>query len=65
MSTATTAAELSAIAEGLDRYRERVATLAVPHLGTEREDLVAAIYEAERALRTAHRLLVRAGKVAG
>jgi hypothetical protein len=65
MSTATTAAELSAIAEGVDRYRDRVGSLAVPHLGTEREDLVAALYEAERALRSAHRLLVRAVKVAG
>ena len=34
-----------------------------PHLGTEREDLVAAIYEAERALRTAERSLQRARKV--
>lgn len=63
-SSATTAAELSAIAEGVDRYRERAAALGVGHLGTPREDLVAAIYEAERALRSAQRLLTRAAKVA-
>lgn len=63
--TATTAAELSAAAEAVDRYRQRVGELAEPHLGTEREDLVAAIYEAERALRSAQRLLARAAKVAG
>lgn len=64
MTTATTAAELAAAADTVDRYRQRVADLAQPHLGTEREDLVAAIYEAERALRSAHRQLQRAAKVA-
>lgn len=63
--TATTAAELSAAAEAVDRYRERVAELARPHLGSEREDLVAAIFEAERALRSAQRTLARAARVAG
>jgi hypothetical protein len=60
-----TAAELSAAAEAIGSYQRRVAALAGPHLGTEREDLVAAIYEAERALRTAERTLQRALKVAG
>lgn len=63
MSTAT-AAELSAAVEAIGSYRRRVSDLAAPHLGTEREDLVAAIYEAERALRTAERSLQRAFKVA-
>jgi hypothetical protein len=62
--TLTTAAELAAAAEAIDRYRERVGDLASAHLGTEREDLVAAIYEAERALRSAQRLLQRAARVA-
>ena len=66
MSTvAATVAELSAAAEAVAGYQRRVAALAGPHLGTDRDDLVAAIYEAERALRTAERLLVRAAKVAG
>ncbi len=59
-----TAAELSAAAEAIASYRQRVAALVGTHLGTEREDLVAAIYEAERALRTAERVLQRAVKVA-
>jgi hypothetical protein len=62
---AATAAELSAAAEAVAGYRRRVAALVGPHLGTEREDLIAAIYEAERGLRTAERLLQRAVKVAG
>jgi hypothetical protein len=66
MSNASaTAAELSAAAEAIATYQRRVADLVAPHLGSEREDLVAAIYEAERALRTAERLLQRAAKVAG
>jgi len=59
-----TAAELSAAVEAVASYRQRVAALVGTHLGTEREDLVAAIYEAERALRTAERVLQRAVKVA-
>ena len=64
MVDSSTAAELSAAAEAVDRYRQRVAELATPHLGSEREDLLSAIFEAERALRSAHRLLTRAAKVA-
>jgi hypothetical protein len=64
-SGAATVAELSAAAEAIAGYQRRVAALAGPHLGTEHDDLVAAIYEAERALRTAERLLQRAAKVAG
>jgi len=59
-----TAAELSAAAEAISSYQRRVGDLVAPHLGTERDDLVAAIYEAERALRSAERLLQRAAKVA-
>jgi hypothetical protein len=63
-ATTATAAELSAAAEAIGGYRQRVAALVGPHLGTEREDLVDAIYEAERALRSAERVLQRAVKVA-
>jgi len=59
-----TAAELSAAAEAIRSYQRRVSDLAHPHLGTERDDLVTAIYEAERSLRTAERLLQRAVKLA-
>jgi hypothetical protein len=60
-----TAAELSAAAEAVGSYQRRVADLAGPHLGSEHEELVAAIYEAERALRSAERSLRRAVKAAG
>ena len=63
-SLAATAAELSAAAEAITGYQRRVGALAGPHLGTDREDLVAAIYEAERALRNSERLLQRAIKLA-
>jgi hypothetical protein len=62
--TTSTATELAAAIEIVGRYRERVAALATPHLGSDREDLLAAIYEAERSLRTAERALERAAKVA-
>jgi len=64
MGTTATGAELLAAAEVVGRYRRRVADLAIPHLGDERDDLVSAIHEAERALRTAERALQRAEKVA-
>jgi hypothetical protein len=62
--TGSTAAELGAIGETVTRSRDRVARLAEPYLGTEREDLVAAVYEAERHLRGAERALERALKIA-
>ncbi len=60
-----TATELSAAAEAIATYRRRVAGLAAPLLGSEHDDLVSAIYEAERSLGTAERVLQRAIKVAG
>ena len=60
----STAAELAAAAEAVERYRQRVADLVTPRMGAEREDLLSAIFEAERSLRSAHRLLTRAAKVA-
>ena len=58
----TTAAELSALADSLERTRDRVGQLVEPYLGTEREDVVAALLEAEREVRSAARALQRALK---
>ena len=59
-STESTAAELAAIADNVAQYRSRVAGLAEPWIGTDRDDVVGAIHEAERHLRNAERSLVRA-----
>jgi len=58
-------AELSAAAEGVERYRVRVAELVVK-FGADGDDgeLVSAMWEAERGLRAAQRLLARAEKLA-
>ncbi len=58
------AAEIGAISDAVDSYRSRVAGLSEPLVGTPAEDLLAALYEAERALRTAHRALRRATTLA-
>ena len=63
-SSTSTAAELGTIADNVAQYRRRVADLAEPWIGTDREDLVTAIHEAERSLRTAERNLVRAMRTA-
>jgi hypothetical protein len=63
-SADATVAELSAAAEAVSSYQRRVGDLVGRHLGSEREDLIAAIYEAERALRSAERILQRAVKIA-
>ena len=62
-AASSTAAELAALADTVGRSRQRVAGLAEPYLGTEREDIVAAVYEAERQLRGAERALQRALKL--
>jgi hypothetical protein len=56
----STAAELAALAESVGRARDRVAALAEPYLGTEREDVVSTVYEAERQLAGAERTIRRA-----
>ena len=61
----STARELATIADSIGDYRRRVAALAEPWVGTERDDLVVAIHEAERQLRLAERTLLRAVKSAG
>jgi hypothetical protein len=60
--TASAAAELAVIADTIERHRERVAALVTPFLGTEREDVLTAIQEAERQLLIATRALRRAIK---
>ncbi len=55
-------AELSVIADTLERHRDRIAAVAEPFLGTEREDVVATVHEAERQLLVATRALRRAIK---
>lgn len=57
---ATSAAELHVIADTIERQRDRVAAVAEPFLGTEREDIVATVLEAERQLLIAARSLKRA-----
>jgi hypothetical protein len=63
-TTSATVAELTAATDAISAYRQRVANLALPHVGKERDDLVTAIYEAERALRVAERTLQRALRLA-
>ena len=55
-------AELSVIADTLERHRDRIAAVAEPFLGTEREDVVTTVHEAERQLLVATRALRRAIK---
>lgn len=59
---ASASAELHVIADTLDRQRDRVAAVAEPFLGTEREDIVTTVHEAERQLLIAARALRRAIK---
>lgn len=61
-STESTAAELAAIADNVAQYRSRVAGLAEPWIGSDRDDVAGAIHEAERQLRNAERTLNRAIK---
>ncbi len=63
-STESTAAELATIADNIGEYRARVAALAEAHIGTDRDDFVGAIHEAERQIRVAERGLLRAIKMA-
>lgn len=54
------AAELHVIVDSIERQRERVGALAHPFLGTDREDVVSTVHEAERQLLMAGRALRRA-----
>ena len=69
-NTESTKAELAAIADTLDRCRERLGSLGASRLMAIRDpknadagdDLLTAIYEAERGLNTALRLVQRAAR---
>ncbi len=56
------ATQLSVIADTIERQRQRVGSIAEPFLGTEREDVVTMVHEAERQLLLAVRALRRAIK---
>ena len=58
----TASAELHVIADTLERQRDRIASIAEPFLGTDREDVVTTVHEAERQLLVATRALRRAIK---
>jgi len=64
-STQSTAHELATIADNIEQYRARVAALAEVHVGTDRDDFVGAIHEAERQIRVAERGLRRAIRASG
>jgi hypothetical protein len=53
-------AELSVMLDALDGLRARAASLAEPFLGTERDDVVTAVHEAERSILMAVRATQRA-----
>lgn len=57
-------AEIGAVIEGIESYRSRAANLAEPLIGTPNEDLLATLWEAERALKNAIRALQRGQKLA-
>jgi len=59
---ASTAADLAAVTDTVERLRARVGALAEPFLGTDHEDIVAVIYESERLLLAAERALHRASR---
>ncbi|MFK7918259.1 MAG: hypothetical protein AB8G14_09300 [Ilumatobacter sp.] len=64
-STESTATELATIADNIAQYRARIASLAEAHIGTDRDDFVSAIHEAERQVRIAERGILRAIRSAG
>ena len=63
MTITAMAAELSAAAEAIGDYQRRVGSLATG-VATDRDDLLTAIYEAERSLGVAERAIRRAVKAA-
>ncbi len=70
-NTISTAAELAALAETIERCCQRIASLASSRVMVVRDeskpdvgdDMLSAIYEAERGLKNAHRLVVRAARL--
>lgn len=52
-------AELSSLATALEELSKRVTAIAEGYARAERDDLAAELYQAERALTSAHRSVVR------
>lgn len=71
MNDSNDSAELSALADTIDQCCRRIASLASSRLMQVRhesdsdvgDDMLSAIYEAERGLKNAHRLVVRAARL--
>lgn len=63
--TSTISAELQVVADLVERQRDRVGALAEPFMGTERDDIVSVVREAERQLLMAGRALRRAVRAIG
>jgi hypothetical protein len=61
---ASDAAELSSIRGTLLEVEQRLADIARHYEGTERDDLLGALYEAERTLRATRREVERAEQLA-
>ena len=69
-NAASTATELAALADTIERCRQRLASLASSRAMAVRndndpdagDDMLSAIYEAERGLNNAHRLVMRAAR---
>ena len=57
------AATLAVIAEHVERYRQQLADVTTVAIPANRDDLRAAVAEAEQGLRNAERLLRRAMKL--
>lgn len=70
-NTASTTAELAALADTIERCCQRIGSLASSRVRVVRhesnpdvgDDMLSAIYEAERGLKNAHRLVVRAARL--
>ena len=70
-NTVSTAAELAALADTIEQCCERIRSLASSRVMVVRDesnpdvgdDMLSAIYEAERGLKNAHRLVVRAARL--
>ena len=69
-NSVSTAAELAALADTIEGCRQRLASLALSRAMAVRndkdpdagDDMLSAIYEAERGLNNAHRLVMRAAR---
>lgn len=62
--SANPSVSLSVMADHVDRYQHEVGDYVPGYQMTEHDDVAGALVEAERALRTAARLLRRAAKLA-